>query len=306
LLRHALSLTAGDSAKAFNKEAVMIASPLASVLHITAGDTCTVTYTTKYDPREVTLKLAITGVFTPAAGQKNNIILINEKSFFATYYDNWPKDAHDDTGMYVPKSDAPYFAALCPEWILLDRCRTTDDVKKLNHKIASSTFKGATIDVESMYEMASDVLKLEAALNMITFAAVMILFFIILIGVINTLRMTVRERTREIGTIRAIGMQKKDVRLSFLLETFFLSLFSALAGTLLAFIVMGLLSLWTINAGDNPLSMLLVNGHLHFIPTATAVGGYILLIVAIAVFTAYFPARKAANMRASDALRHYE
>ena len=196
--------------------------------------------------------------------------------------------------------------AICPEWLLLDRCRSTEDVKKLNHIIASSTFKGATVDVESMYEMASDVLKLEAALNMITLAAVMVLFFIILIGVINTLRMTIRERTREIGTIRAIGMQKKDVRNTFILETLFLGLFSAIAGTLLAFIVMGLLSMWTINAGDNPLSMLLVNSHLHFIPTWEAVAGYILLIVIIAVLTAYFPARKAANMRASDALRHYE
>ena len=69
-------------------------------------------------------------------------------------------------------------------------------------------------------DYASEVLKLEQVLNLITIIAVLILFFIILIGVVNTLRMTIRERTREIGTIRAIGMQKKDVRNVFILESF--------------------------------------------------------------------------------------
>ena len=48
-----------------------------------------------------------------------------------------------------------------------------------------------------MYEGASDILKLEGVLNSITFIAVLLLFFIILVGVINTLRMTIKERTRK-------------------------------------------------------------------------------------------------------------
>ena len=108
------------------------------------------------------------------------------------------------------------------------------------------------VDVESMYEMASDVLKLEGALNLITFGAVLVLFFIILIGVINTLRMTIRERTREIGTVRAIGMQKKDVRNSFILETMFLGLFSAIAGTGLLFWPCSGFHILKFHAEDNP------------------------------------------------------
>jgi ABC-type antimicrobial peptide transport system permease subunit len=172
--------------------------------------------------------------------------------------------------------------------------------------MGSTKYKGAVVDVESMYEMASDVLKLEGALNLITFSAVLVLFFIILIGVINTLRMTIRERTREIGTIRAIGMQKKDVRNSFILETMFLGLFSAITGTALAFLTMFGLSRITFHAEDNPLSMLLVNSHLNFMPSVGATFFYIALIVAISVVTAYFPAQRAAKMPAADALRHFE
>ena len=101
-------------------------------------------------------------------------------------------------------------------------------------------------------------------------------------------------------------MQKSDVRDSFIYETLFLGLFSAVVGTVLAFVVMFGLSRITFNAEDNPMGMLLVNNHLNFLPSITATVGYIILIVSIAIITAYFPARRAANMSASDALRHYE
>jgi ABC-type antimicrobial peptide transport system permease subunit len=41
-------------------------------------------------------------------------------------------------------------------------------------------------------------------------------------------------------------------------------------------------------------------------PSIGSTVGYVLLIVVIAVVTAYFPARRAANMSATEALRHYE
>jgi putative ABC transport system permease protein len=207
--------------------------------------------------------------------------------------------------MLPPKSN-PLYGALAPEWLLLKRTRTTEEMQKLSKDISKLKSHAFTVNVQSMYESASMVVNLERALNLITFAAVMVLFFIILVGVINTLRMTIRERTREIGTIRAIGMQKKDVRNSFLLETGFLALFSTLTGTVLGFAAMGLLSLVKINAQDNPLGMLLVNGHLNFVPNIVATIGYNVLIVAIAVCTAYFPARRASNMSAASAFRHYE
>ncbi|HNX59378.1 MAG TPA: FtsX-like permease family protein, partial [Spirochaetota bacterium] len=162
------------------------------------------------------------------------------------------------------------------------------------------------IDVNSMYESASDVLKLEYALKLITFGAVLVLFFIILIGVVNTLRMTIRERTREIGTIRAIGMQKADVQNIFIIETAMLTFIAAIAGTAAAFIMMGLFSLIPFSISDNPMGILLVNQHLHFVPTFIGVTGNILFIIFIAAATAFFPARRAAKLSAAEALRHYE
>jgi putative ABC transport system permease protein len=118
--------------------------------------------------------------------------------------------------------------------------------------------------------------------------------------------MTIRERTREIGTIRAVGMQKEDVRNMFVLETLFLTLFSAVLGTIAGFGVMGFLSRFTFHLSDNPFGMLLVNGHVYFLPTLTGIAGNVLLIVAIAVVTAYFPARRAAELSPAKALGHFE
>jgi putative ABC transport system permease protein len=162
------------------------------------------------------------------------------------------------------------------------------------------------VSVQSMYETGSIILSMEAALNLISGIAGLILFFIILIGIINTLRMTIRERTREIGTIRAIGMQKSDVLFMFIFETVFLSLFSSLIGTILAFLAMWGLSTIPIDAGESPMGMLLENGRLFFAPTAYGTVGFIFIIVGIAVGTTFLPARRASNLPAANAMRHYE
>jgi ABC-type antimicrobial peptide transport system permease subunit len=162
------------------------------------------------------------------------------------------------------------------------------------------------VDVRTMYETAEQILKLEGVLNMITLVAVLVLFFIILIGVINTLRMTIRERTREIGTIRAIGMQRTDVRNIFMLETLLLAFFASVAGVLLALGAMGVLSHIPMHLEDNPMGMFLVSGRLYFIPTLGGVIGDMVLIWVLAGVTAYFPARRAANLSPGAALRHFE
>jgi len=204
------------------------------------------------------------------------------------------------------KRGSPLYAALAPEWMLLKRTYTTQEAQKQTKEISKLRTNAFTVKVQSMYESASMVVNLEVALNLVTLVAVMVLFFIILIGVVNTLRMTIRERTREIGTVRAIGMQKNDVRNSFVLETFFLTLFAVAGGIVAAFVVMAALSLIKINTQDNPMGMLLVNGHLNFAPTVLATVGYTVLILLIAAVTAYFPARRAANLSAAAAFRHYE
>jgi len=69
---------------------------------------------------------------------------------------------------------------------------------------------------------------------------------------------------------------------------------------------MTLLSSLTIPSAGNPLGMILVNNHLVFSPTIMSILSFILLIIGLALATAFFPAQRAARLPAATALRHYE
>ena len=301
-----IKLASGKSTDCFGSKGVIVSEPLAKKLGVAAGKKIEVNWKGKFEQPKSPLLAEVTGTFKPDKNTGTDVIYMNESVFYPAYYGTLPDEKAEAGKYFYPAKDAPFFAALGKEFVNLDRTRSTEDLQRKMREVTRKKIKAATIDVNSMYESASDVLKLEGALNLITLGAVLVLFFIILVGVINTLRMTIRERTREIGTIRAIGMQAGDVRRIFILETAFLTLFSALAGTVLAFIVMGVMSLIPFNMTDNPLGMLLVNKHLYFMPTFGGVAGNILLILVIASITAFFPARRAAKMSAADALRHFE
>lgn len=201
---------------------------------------------------------------------------------------------------------AVWDSLVSPEWELMPRAKTTDEVKEQMRLIGTRRWKAPVVGVRTMYEMGEQILKLASALNVITLVAVLILFVVVLTGVVNTLRMTVRERTREIGTLRSLGMQASQVRTLFLLETSLLALFSSLAGTALAGLAMFGLSRMSFTIEGNPLSILLVRGHLVFVTGFLPTLGQIALVTGMAVLAAWRPAVQASKLSPADALRHHE
>ncbi len=295
---------------ALSRDDVLISRSLGDSLQLGIGDTIGFSYPTKFRnsndpaPASTLVTFAITGFLPNPSPFTGHSILVNDKDFYSFFYGNWPKPSDQALSQFLDTL-SPIFPYLNREWVLLDRTRSTSDLRKKYVDIARLKTKATTVDVQTMYESASMIINLEYALNIITLSAVLILFFIIQVGVVNTLRMTIRERTREIGTMRSIGMQKSDVRNIFLMETFFLTLFSCLVGSALAFLAMALLKLIRFSSTDNPLGMLLVNHRLHFVPSLVGTLFYLVLILLIAVVTAWFPARRAASLSPSDALRHF-
>jgi ABC-type lipoprotein release transport system permease subunit len=306
IVRRGVALSAGDSAGAFGYRGVVLAGELAARCHAGIGDTLAFSWNNKFGPDSGHANFAVTAIAAAASKLPANGVLVNEREFYHAYYAPLPAPPAPDLLQTLPDSSSPLYAALALEFMLMKRCATTDEYTKMSEEMGRGKFKGIMVSVQSMYETASAILQVEAVLNIITLAAGLILFFIILIGVVNTLRMTIRERTREIGTVRAIGMQRSQVLSMFLLETLCLAFFASLAGALAAFAAMWGLSSFTIDAADNPMGMLLVKGHLFFAPTAPGVAAYIIFIMAIAVATAFFPARRAAKLTAAHAMRHYE
>ncbi len=298
--REHLTLANGSLDTLFTDENTMaVSQDLVDSLSVSVGDQVSLVYESKFEGTAEPRTYRVVAIFAPNASITSDMVLLNSEDMYHTFFPVLPKEP------VMLAADHPLFPALIKEWTLLERSKTSEALQKKYKELRNSDWDGATADVTTMYEAASMVLQMESVLKMVTLVAVLILFFIILIGVINTLRMTIRERTREIGTVRAIGMQRADVGRSFMTEVMLLTLFASIVGIILAFVVMKLVAFIPIQ-DEGFFSIFLVETHLHFVPTVNDVVTNLIMILIITFLTAFFPARRAAKMSVSSALRHYE
>lgn len=91
----------------------------------------------------------------------------------------------------------------------------------------------------------SDIDELVSALNLITYFLYVVMLLIIFVSASVTYRLILYERTREIGTMMALGFYGGDIRLILILETVLLGILSIATGFLLASIAGGALSFFT-------------------------------------------------------------
>lgn len=164
------------------------------------------------------------------------------------------------------------------------------------------SWDGVRYRLYTINEVLSQVQQIVVALDTTAAIILVVLFIIIMVGITNTFRMVMFERIGEIGTMRALGVQRGGVRTMFLLEAVFLALGGAVAGILLALLAMGVVSL--VDFGMNsPAFILMKNGHLSFfLPPLKAVGN-ILVIAALTLVAVASPAGKAAKLTPAEALR---
>jgi putative ABC transport system permease protein len=126
---------------------------------------------------------------------------------------------------------------------------------------------------------------------------------IVLFTVVNTMSMSVMERTHEIGTLRAMGVKRKGIALQFLLEGILLGLIGATVG-----IALGSIAGYFVNhagltwhpPGQAYSSALLVRTH----GVGYLVFGIWSGLGAMAALAALIPANRAARMKIIDALGH--
>ncbi len=70
------------------------------------------------------------------------------------------------------------------------------------------TWTGVRYRVFTLDDLLSSVKQIVNVLNSVSIGILIVLFVIIMVGILNTFRMTMYERIREIGTMRALGMQR--------------------------------------------------------------------------------------------------
>jgi putative ABC transport system permease protein len=119
-------------------------------------------------------------------------------------------------------------------------------------------------------------------------------------GAMNTMYAQVSARTREIGTLRAIGFSRRSILASFVLEALMLCLAGGLLGVVFTFLVFQLfLTKPTGTMNFRTFSEVLFN----FRMTPPLIFGGLVFSLAMGLFGGFFPAWRAARLKIVNALR---
>ena len=148
-----------------------------------------------------------------------------------------------------------------------------------NYEIATSTMESMTESMSEMVHTVSLAISLIAGISLLVGG----------IGVMNIMLVSITERTREIGTRKALGATNGSIRLQFIIESMVLCLVGGCLG-----IVLGLI------LGSVAASVL---GYSATAPVA-AIFIAVLFSMVVGVFFGYYPANKAARMDPIEALRY--
>jgi len=174
---------------------------------------------------------------------------------------------------------------------------------KLMQTVPSEDWTGQKLDVTTADEEMGQFKQFIAALRIVTWLLGVILMFVVVIGILNTLAIAIRERTREIGTLRAIGMQRRKVLWLFLLETALLGVGGAGAGALVAAALAAALNASRI-ALPEAAQIFLAQDRLTFLLEPGAILRTVLVLGGLTVAASIFPARRAARLKPVTAMHH--
>lgn len=116
-------------------------------------------------------------------------------------------------------------------------------------------------------------------------------------GIVNTMYISVIQRTREIGLMKALGMRKRDIGRLFRFEAAWIGLLGGIIGSGLAIGLGIALNPWI----TTKLSLGAGNSLLIFKPTQVV--GLIFILMLVSILAGWLPSRKAAKLNPIEALR---
>ena len=204
-------------------------------------------------------------------------------------------DKDISTTVYIPLSTAGkinrtagYSSATLVTNTGVDSTRFAEDATRFFDKYYSRNADYG-VSLTSMESMLDTVTEMLDTIELAIAAIAAISLLVGGIGVMNIMLVSITERTREIGTRKAIGATNGEIRIQFVVEAVIICLIGGLIGVALG-IALGMVgaSLLGTPATPSVATILLATG----------------FSMAIGVFFGYYPANKAAKLDPIDALRY--
>ncbi len=125
-------------------------------------------------------------------------------------------------------------------------------------------------------------------MSILLIAVASVVFVVGGIGIMNVLFVSVKERTREIGILKALGSSRKDILLQFLLEANFISVFGGVIGVAAGYLLMPVVRL---------------SGMSVVASTSASIVALLFAVITGTLF-GFYPAWQAACLKPIDALNH--
>jgi ABC-type lipoprotein release transport system permease subunit len=124
-------------------------------------------------------------------------------------------------------------------------------------------------------------------------------------GIVNTMLMSVLERTKEIGMLAAIGMNRRRIFMMIMLESIFLSIVGGISGMAVGGVVIALTAKRGINLMQYAEGFEAMGFSAHLFPTIDTQFFIIttILIILTGILSSVYPARKALKLNPVDAIR---
>ena len=110
------------------------------------------------------------------------------------------------------------------------------------------------------------------------------------IGIMNIMLVSVTERTREIGIRKAIGAQRNDITIQFMIESIFISLMGGIIGMVLSIIILSALNVFVTEV--------------TFVISPSVALLALSFSIAVGLIFGIYPANKAAKLKPINALRY--
>lgn len=240
---------------------------------------------------------AAVSIFENVSDAYNSVININSKKYTVigvlSETGSTVSDITLDSAIFVPYNSAVKYVLgsnnATPKIIAV-----ADDVNQMETTISDIETLLAELYPKGSFTVSDAGSQVAASqqsantMSILLIAIASVVFVVGGIGIMNVLFVSVKERTREIGILKALGSSRKDILLQFLLEANFISILGGIIGVIVGYLIMPVVRL----------------SGMSVVASNTAA----IIALFFAIFTGtvfgFYPAWQAACLKPIEALNH--
>ncbi len=219
-------------------------------------------------------------------------------------------DRFDASHVFVDKKDLAKVVDYPPSAgdeiaIRLNDSRKTPAVMKKLKRMFQKEIRQKAIILQSWDQIQPLLKSMVTLMNYFSYLFLLIILAALAFAIINTMLMAVMERTREIGMLMALGMNKRKIFTLIMLETVLLSVVGAILGLLVSILIVNHYATYGFDLSSvaSGLNYLGYSSRIFFRVNTNFYVMSIVLVALIAVLSSVSPALKALKLQPATAIR---